>query len=62
MKCKQCGVEMVDMYGVSMYDQYAVEFRGNTGEKYGTPIDLVYCPKCGNVKAIEQRTEGACHE
>lgn len=58
MKCKQCDVEMVDIYGTSMGSQCAIEYRGNTGEKYGTPIDLVYCPKCGTVKAIEHRNEG----
>ena len=57
MKCQHCDIEMVYIYGVSMGDPYAMEFRGATGKKYGTPLDLMYCPKCGTVKAIEHRTE-----
>lgn len=57
MKCKHCDVEMIDMYGVSIGDPYAIEFRGVTGIKYGTPLDLVYCPKCGTVKAMEHQTK-----
>lgn len=57
MKCKHCDVEMIDMYGVSIGDPYAIEFRGVTGRKYGTPLDLVYCPKCGTVKVIEHQTK-----
>ena len=57
MKCQHCDIEMVYIYGVSMADPCATEFRGNTGEKYGTPLDLMYCPKCGTVKAIEHQTE-----
>lgn len=58
MKCQHCDIEMVYIYGVSMVDPCATEFRGATGEKYGTPLDLMYCPKCGTVKAMEHRNEG----
>jgi hypothetical protein len=48
---------MVHIYGMSMADPCAIEFRGVTGEKYGTPLYLAYCPKCGTVKATEQQDE-----
>lgn len=58
MKCPNCDVEMVHIYGMSMADPCAITFRGLTGERrYGTPLDLVYCPKCGTVKAMEQQEE-----
>ena len=58
MKCQHCNIEMVHIYGMSMADPCAIEFRGVTGEKYGTPLYLTYCPKCGTVKATEQQDEG----
>lgn len=33
MKCQHCDIEMVYIYGVSMGDPYAMEFRGATGKK-----------------------------
>ena len=57
MKCPVCDVEMIDIFGWSMYDPCAISFRGNDGSEYGSDVSLAYCPECGRVRAIVKEKE-----
>lgn len=48
---------MIDIFGWSMWDPCAISFKGNDGTEYGSDVSIVYCPKCGRMRAIVEEKE-----